>query len=159
LTDPTILSPELQAAGYHTLTVFGLHTPARLFRDDPDGARQAAQRAAFRALLHVLAEPLEDCIAVDSHGEPCVEVMSPLDVEAALTMPGGHIFHGDLNWPWLDDDALAETPAERWGVSTDLPGILICGSGSTRGGAVSGLGGHSAAHAVLECEGRVDPGR
>ncbi|HEX8507889.1 MAG TPA: hypothetical protein VF635_00095, partial [Propionibacteriaceae bacterium] len=50
----------------------------------------------------------------------------------------------------LADDAVAETPAERWGVSTELPGILICGSGSTRGGAVSGLGGHSAAHAVLE---------
>jgi phytoene dehydrogenase-like protein len=159
LTDPTILSPGLQAAGYHTLTVFGLHTPARLFQDDPHRARQAAQRAAFRALQSVLAEPLEDCLALDSRGQPCVEVMSPLDVEAALTMPGGHIFHGDLSWPWLADDAVVETPAERWGVSTDLPGILICGSGSTRGGAVSGLGGHSAAHAVLECEGRLGPGR
>jgi len=30
LSDPSILSPELQAAGYQTLTLFGLHTPAEL---------------------------------------------------------------------------------------------------------------------------------
>ena len=34
--------PELHAAGVQTLTLFGLHMPARLFRADPDGAKQAA---------------------------------------------------------------------------------------------------------------------
>ena len=29
-------------------------------------------------------------------------------------------------------------------------GVLLCGSGAQRGGAVSGLGGHNAAQAVLE---------
>ena len=38
LTDPSILSAELQNAGYHTLTLFGLHAPARLFWTDPSGA-------------------------------------------------------------------------------------------------------------------------
>jgi phytoene dehydrogenase-like protein len=42
------------------------------------------------------------------------------------------------------------TPAERWGVATRHPRILICGSGAQRGGAVSGIGGHNAAMAVLE---------
>lgn len=152
LTDPSILSPELRAAGHHTLTVFGLHTPARLFTDDPDGARDAALQAALHALDGVLAEPLDDCLARDADGNACIEVMTPLDVAAELAMPGGHIFHGDLQWPWLADDAVVTTPAERWGVSTGLPGILLCGSGSLRGGAVSGLGGHSAARAVLESE-------
>ncbi|MET0695700.1 MAG: NAD(P)/FAD-dependent oxidoreductase [Propionibacteriaceae bacterium] len=152
LTDPSILSPELQEAGWHTLTIFGLHTPARLFTADPDGAREMAKRAALRSLQSVLAEPLEDCLALDDHGRPCVEVMTPLDIEAELGMPGGHIFHGDLDWPWLADDAVVESPAQRWGVATDLPGVLLCGSGSIRGGAVSGLGGHSAAQAVLESE-------
>jgi phytoene dehydrogenase-like protein len=66
-------------------------------------------------------------------------------------MPGGHIFHGELQWPWLKDDEPAETTAGRWGVA--LPGshrILAAGSGSRRGGAVSGLGGLHAARAVLE---------
>ena len=150
LTDPSILSPELQAAGYHTLTVFGLHTPAGLFRNDPDGARDRAGQAALRALQAVLAEPLEDCLAVDADGRPCVEVMSPLDIEAAVGMPGGHIFHGDLAWPWLSDRATPSTPAERWGVATAHPGLLLCGSGAVRGGAVSGIGGHNTAMAVLE---------
>jgi phytoene dehydrogenase-like protein len=35
-------------------------------------------------------------------------------------------------------------------VATRHPRILMCGSGARRGGAVSGLGGHNAAMAVLE---------
>jgi phytoene dehydrogenase-like protein len=65
-------------------------------------------------------------------------------------MPGGNIFHGPLSWPWAEDDAALSTPAERWGVATRHPRILICGSGAVRGGAVSGIGGHNAAQAVLE---------
>jgi phytoene dehydrogenase-like protein len=150
LTDGSILDPELRAAGYHTLTLFGMHTPPDLFIADPDGARERAKAAALRSLQSVLAEPLEPCLALDRGGEPCVEVMTPLDIEAELGMPGGNIFHGDLAWPWLADDATATTPAERWGVATDHPGILMCGSGAVRGGAVSGIGGHNAAMAVLE---------
>ncbi|MBO0864913.1 MAG: NAD(P)/FAD-dependent oxidoreductase, partial [Mycobacterium sp.] len=46
------------------------------------------------------------------------------------------------------DDPLA-TPARRWGVATGHERILLCGSGARRGGAVSGIGGHNAAMAVL----------
>jgi phytoene dehydrogenase-like protein len=150
LTDPTILGAGLQKSGHHTLTLFGMHTPARLFAADPAAARQRAKAAALRSLQRVLAEPLEDCLALDASGRPCIEVMTPLDIEAEVGMPGGHIFHGELSWPWLADDAVAETPADRWGVATRHPGILLCGSGAVRGGAVSGLGGHNAAQAVLE---------
>jgi phytoene dehydrogenase-like protein len=150
LTDGSILDPELRAAGYHTVTLFGMHTPVNLFTADPAGARERASDAALRSLRSVLSEPLEPCLALDRRGEPCVEVMTPLDIEAELRMPGGHIFHGDLAWPWLADDAPATTAAERWGVATDHPGILLCGSGAVRGGAVSGIGGHNAAMAVLE---------
>jgi phytoene dehydrogenase-like protein len=153
LTDGSILDPELRAAGYHTLTLFGMHTPASLYTADPAGSRERAQDAALRSLRTVLAEPLEPCLARDRRGERCIEVMTPLDVEAELGMPGGHIFHGDLEWPWLADDAAARTAAERWGVATGHPGILLCGSGAVRGGAVSGLGGHNAAMAVLEEKG------
>lgn len=41
LTDPSILGPGLVGT-HHTLTLFGLHMPARLFREDADGARAEA---------------------------------------------------------------------------------------------------------------------
>lgn len=147
LTDPSILAPDLIAAGWHTLTMFGLHAPARLFADDHDARKNEAVRRALAALDDCLAEPIADCLAVDADGAPCLEAHTPVELEEELGLPGGNIFHGDLQWPWADNSADVE---DRWGVATDEPRLLICGSGARRGGAVSGIAGHNAAHAVLE---------
>jgi phytoene dehydrogenase-like protein len=146
LTDPSILGPSLAAQGFHTLTVFGVHFPARLFAADNAGMRAEACRRVLGGLESYLAEPLEPCIARDADGELCIEVKTPLDIEASVGMPGGHIFHGDLSWPWATSDA----EAGRWGVETDVANLLICGAGARRGGAVSGIAGHNAAMSVLE---------
>lgn len=141
----TLTDPSIAPSGAHTLTIFGLHTPARLFREDNATAAATMRDRYLDALDEHLDEPIRDCLARDANGEPCIEVKTPLDVERELRMPGGHIFHGDLSWPW------AEEPAEvgRWGVETDDPRILICGAGARRGGCVSGIGGHNAAMALL----------
>ncbi|GAB2987064.1 phytoene desaturase family protein [Nocardioides montaniterrae] len=148
LTDPSILGDVPR--GTHTLTYFGLHTPARLFAADPAGAKRLAVERAIESLDAVLAEPLMSCVARDADGEPCIEAKIPQDVERDVAMPGGHIFHGDLEWPWAPARAALATAADRWGVATDHPAVLLCGSGARRGGAVSGIGGHNAAQAVLE---------
>jgi phytoene dehydrogenase-like protein len=157
LADPSLLAPELVERGYHTLTLFGLHSPARLFPaaepsgSTPSAARDQAVAAALASLQAHLAEPLEGVLATDVHGRPCVDVATPRDLERSLRMPGGNIFHGELDWPWLDDDEPADTPAQRAGVA--FPGcvrVLLAGAGSRRGGGVSGLGGLHAARAVLE---------
>ena len=145
LTDPSILSDELRAAGAHTLTVFGLHMPARLFADDPEGAKRTAVAATLASVDSVLAEPLEECLARDGDGRPCLEARSPLDVESELAMPGGYIFHRDLAWPFAETDE----DVGRWGVETDYPNVWLCGAGARRGGGVSGIPGHNAAQAVL----------
>ena len=151
LSDTSILSPELAASGAQTLTVFGLHVPHRLLeRFGNDELRERLQAAVLESLNSVLAEPIEQVIATDAAGRPCVETKTTLDLEEALRMPGGNIFHGPLSWPWADDDATLDSPAARWGVATRHPRILLCGSGAVRGGAVSGIGGHNAAMAVLE---------
>ncbi|GAA5025775.1 phytoene desaturase family protein [Microbacterium fluvii] len=151
LTDPSILGPELQAAGAQTLTLFGLQVPHRLVAGaDTDAARAALLQAATRSLDSVLGESLEDCLWLDDAGDPCIEARTTADLEGSLGMIGGDIFHGDLSWPWADDDADLSTPAQRWGVATDHERVLLCGSGARRGGAVSGLGGHNAAMAVRE---------
>jgi phytoene dehydrogenase-like protein len=146
LTDPTILGPELRSAGAQTLTLFGLHLPARLFRADPDGARALALERTLAALDDVLAEPLEDCLWRDAGGRPCLEARSPVDVEADVGLPGGNIFQRDLQWPWAEADG----EVGRWGVETAHPRVLLCGAGARRGGGVSGIPGHNAAMAVLE---------
>ncbi|QNO37550.1 NAD(P)/FAD-dependent oxidoreductase [Protaetiibacter sp. SSC-01] len=151
LTDPGILSPELQAAGAQTLTVFALQAPDRLLDGrDPDAARAELQAAVVRSLDSVLAEPIDGVLLRDAEGRPCIETATTRDLEQSLNMPGGNIFHGPLSWPWAEDDESLSTPAERWGVATEHERILVCGSGSRRGGAVSGLGGYHAAMAVLD---------
>ncbi|HEV7849081.1 MAG TPA: NAD(P)/FAD-dependent oxidoreductase [Mycetocola sp.] len=153
LADPTILAPELREAGAHTLTVFGLHVPSRLVdASNNDEMRSRLQAAVLESLNSVLAEPVEDILMTDAAGQPCIETKTTLDIERAVGMPGGNIFHGGLDWPFLEDDASTGTPAERWGVATGHPRIVLCGSGARRGGAVSGIGGHNAAMAVLESE-------
>jgi phytoene dehydrogenase-like protein len=147
LSDPSILGPVERATGHHTLTLFGLHTPAELYRADPVGTRREAVRRVVAQLDAHLEEPVLDCLARDAAGDPCLQAASPLDVEASLAMPGGHIFHGDLSWP------VAETADQvgGWGVATDHPRIVAASSGGTvRGGAVSGLGGYAAARHLLD---------
>ncbi len=143
LADPSILGPELRASGAQTLTVFALHMPARLFA--VEGARDRALAATLASLDSVLAEPIEGCVMLDAEGRPCVEVRTPVDLERELRMPGGHIFHRDLSWPFAEHDHEAGT----WGVETAHPFVLLCGAGARRGGGVSGIPGRSAAMAVL----------
>jgi len=66
-------------------------------------------------------------------------------VEADLGMPGGHIFHRDLSWPYAE----SEGDVGAWGVETAHPRVLLCGAGARRGGGVSGVPGRNAAMAVL----------
>lgn len=154
LSDPSILGAGLAASGAHTLTVFGLHAPDRLLGDAQPGTpahdamRARMQDAVLRSLDAVLAEPVAPLLLPDAHGEPCIETRTTRDVQAALAMPGGDIFHGGLSWPWLED--APGSAAEAWGVETAHDCILMAGSGARRGGAVSGIGGHNAAHAALE---------
>jgi phytoene dehydrogenase-like protein len=151
--DPSILSPELQASGAATLTVFGLHVPHAL-QTDAEVVPQIT-KAVLDSLNSVLAEPIQDVVMADAAGRPCIETKTTADLEATLNMTGGNIFHGALSWPFAEDDDPLETPAQQWGVATAHPRIMLCGSGSRRGGAVSGLGGHSAAMAVLTLLGHL----
>ena len=144
LTDPSILSPALRESGGATLTVFGLHTPHAL-----SASRDLLTDAVLNSLNCVLAEPIQDVVMSDANGLRCIETTTTRDLEHALGMTGGNIFHGALRWPFADDDDLLDTPARQWGVDTAHERILLCGAGARRGGAVSGIGGHNAAMAVL----------
>ncbi len=140
LTDPSILGPGVSA---HTLTLFSLHTPARLFEQGV--ARREVLEAALRSLDAVLAEPIEDCLLRGPDGEPCLEAKTPLDLEAELALPRGNIFHRDLAWPFAED----EWEAGAWGTETVIANVHVGGAGARRGGGVSGIPGRNAAMAIL----------
>ena len=65
-------------------------------------------------------------------------------------MPGGHIFHRDLAWPFAE----SERDIGRWGVETEHANVWLCGAGARRGGGVSGIPGHNAA---ARCSRRSQP--
>ena len=144
LTDPSILSEDLASKGFHTLTLFGLHTPAELFEKDNAHAKSIAQKRCLDALNAYLVDPIESVLAANSDGSLCIEVRSPLDLEKDVRLPGGNIFHRDLSFPFKE-----EGDDQIWGVETADPRIFICGAGAQRGGGVSGIPGHNAAMAVL----------
>jgi phytoene dehydrogenase-like protein len=147
LTDPSILSAGLRESGAQTMTVFGLHTPHWLSSSCALSGELAD--LVLTSLNSVLAEPIQDLLMTDAQGRPCVETTTTVDLERTLRMTAGNIFHGGLSWPFAADDDPLDTPARQWGVATAHARIMLCGSGARRGGAVSGIGGHNAAMAVL----------
>jgi phytoene dehydrogenase-like protein len=150
LTDPSIVSAALRESGAQTMTVFGLHTPHSLFDGtDSDALRDQLTDLVLASLNSVLAEPIQNVLMSDVHGRACIETTTTSDLQRTLAMTAGNIFHGALSWPFADDDDPLDTPARRWGVATAHERIMLCGSGARRGGAVSGIGGHNAAMAVL----------
>ena len=150
LTDDSILSPELRAQGFHTMTLFGLDTPWPLFAEDNETMRRRAQQRFVEGLNGWLAEPLEDCLAVARDGSLCIEGKSPVDIDEALGLYHGNIFQTAPTFPFAEQSEQAGT----WGVETEYENVFLCGSSAQRGGAVSGIPGHNAAKKVLEmCRG------
>jgi phytoene dehydrogenase-like protein len=145
LTDESILGPELRAGGYHTLTLFGLDAPYRLFERDNEAVKEEILRRYMVALDRILDDPIEDCLARDEHGALCIEVKSPPDLEHALALNRGNIFHQAPSWFFADPDRAGE-----WGVETPFERIYDCGSSALRGGAVSGIPGHNAAQRIFQ---------
>jgi phytoene dehydrogenase-like protein len=146
LTDPSILSPELQAKGFQTLTLFGLDMPYRLFKTDHDATRDKVKQLYLDGLDRICDESFVDCLALDKDGNPCIEIKTPQDLEKEVDLDLGNIFHNQLSWPFAEE---AEE-AGQWGVETAFPRVYLAGSSAKRGGAVSGIPGHNAAMSVLK---------
>ncbi len=146
LTDDSILSPDLREKGFHTLTLFGLDTPWRLFARDNRTMRRYAEKKFIEGLNNWLEEPLEDCLALASDGSLCIESKSPVDIEDALGLYRGNIFQDAPTFPFANGKEEVGT----WGVETEFENVFLCGSSALRGGAVSGIPGHNAAKKVLE---------
>jgi phytoene dehydrogenase-like protein len=134
LTDDSILSVDLRARGFHTLTLFGIDMPWPLFAGNNDEMRKRAQAAFISGFDAWLAEPLDDCLAKARDGSPCIEGKSPVDIEDALGLYHGNIFQNALTSPFAETDEQA-----GWGVETEHEDVYFCGCPAR--GAVSGIPG------------------
>jgi phytoene dehydrogenase-like protein len=74
------------------------------------------------------------------------QVLGPLDLERRFGLTGGDIFHGSM----LPDQSFGA----RFGYSTPVPGLYLCGSGARPGGCVMGAAGRNCAQTVLGSGGR-----
>ncbi|MGA0078211.1 MAG: phytoene desaturase family protein [Candidatus Nanopelagicales bacterium] len=146
LTDNSILSNELNDAGFHTITLFGLMMKASLFDDDAQAKKESVKNKYLAQINEFLDDDIYDCLASDKKGELCVELKTPQDIEESVGLPRGHIFHEDLQWPF------AETASEvgTWGTETDHPRLFMASSAAKRGGGVSAITGRNAAMAILQ---------
>jgi len=145
LTDDSILSSDLRAKGFHTITLFGLDTPYSLFAKNNNSVREQAEQKFLTSINQWLEEPIQDCLAVAHDGSPCIESKSPVDIEASLGMYHGNIFQNAPSLPF----ATKQEDVGTWGVETEWENVFLCGSSALRGGAVSGIPGHNASRAVL----------
>jgi phytoene dehydrogenase-like protein len=145
LTDPSILSKDLQEKGWHTLTLFGLDVPYQWFVKDNQRVKEEVTQKYLHAMNQLIVEDIRGCLAEDANGNLCIEAKSPIDLEGSLGLPKGNIFHGNLTWPFAE----SEEEVGRWGVETKYENIFMCGSSAKRGGAVSGIPGHNAAMKIL----------
>src|SRR5262249_22539818 len=116
LTDDSILGSDLQKAGYQTLTLFGLDIPYHLFHEEPELTRSSLLRRYLPDLNQILAEPIEDCLARDSSGRPCIEIKTPADLERDLALNLGNIFHAAPSWFFVE--SADDLPAGPWGVAS-----------------------------------------
>ena len=82
LGDPSVVAGS--ADGTHTLTWFGVHTPAALFEHgERDALRAEALASALAGINAHLVEPVENLLARDAHGTPCAQALLPKTSEAA----------------------------------------------------------------------------
>ena len=124
--------------GKHTLSCFVQYAPYEL-----EGGWSDAQREAFGdAAVDVLEEYLPGIRERILHRQ----VLVPPDIERIVGIPGGNIFHGELELSQL----FANRPSTRVPrFKTPLGGYYLCGSACHPGGGISGAPGRLAARRVL----------
>jgi len=128
-TDPTLAPP-----GKHLLSIFAQYYPYS--RSDGPWTQRLRDDAAD-AIVATLAQYAPNLPnAIEAR-----QILAPPDLETRFGLHGGQIFHGEL--------LPGQTLGDRFATQTPIVGLLLCGSGASPGGCVSGIPGLRAALAAL----------
>ncbi len=136
-TIPTVLDPDLAPPGKHVMSMYVQYTPYTLAGTTWDDIRESF---ADQVLEYV--EPyLPGLTASVLHRK----VLTPLDLERELALPGGHLYHGAMS----ARDLFAGRPVAGFAdYHTPIPGLYLCDAGTRPGGGVFGMPGKNASDTV-----------
>jgi len=135
---PSLKDATLAPAGLYVVNIFGGHAPYALTGGWNDEARAALFEAVLQA-WETFAPGVRELIV--HH-----EIMVPPDLEALVGLPGGNIFHGNLDL----DQIFIQRPAPQFAdYRSPIRGLYQCGASTHPGGGVMGVAGHNAAREVL----------
>jgi phytoene dehydrogenase-like protein len=137
ITVPTVHDASLAPAGRHVLSALVQFVPYDL-GPDPAATRQTLMNNVM-AVLDAHAPGLSAQVRAS-------ELLTPLDLERAFGMTGGHWHHGAMSF----DQFFFNRPVPGAGrYTTPLDGLVLCGAGSHPGGGLMGTAGLNAARTVL----------
>jgi phytoene dehydrogenase-like protein len=135
---PSVKDETLAPKGLYVVNIFGGHAPYAL----KGGWNMTQREALYEAVLtawDVFAPGVRELIV--HH-----EIMVPPDLESLVGLPGGNIFHGNLDL----DQIFIQRPAPKYAdYRSPIRGVYQCGASTHPGGGVMGVAGHNAAREVL----------
>lgn len=135
---PSLKDPTLAPSGLYVVNIFGGHAPYHLKGGWDDAQRAALYENVIKA-WEVFAPNVRELIV--HH-----EILVPPDLESLVGLPGGNIFHGNLDL----DQIFIQRPAPRYAdYRSPLHGLYQCGASTHPGGGVLGVAGYNAAREVL----------
>lgn len=138
LTVPSVLDADLAPRGQHVVSAYLQYAPYHLRGTTWDVERERLGDTATKTIERY-APGFESTIVAR-------QIITPLDLERAYGLSGGHIFHGELAL----DQLFVTRPLLGWArYQTPIRNLYLCGSGTHPGTGLTGRSGALAAKAIL----------
>lgn len=136
---PTIVDETLAPPGKHVVNFFGGHAPYTLKNATWENEKDRFQKTIMDTVDRFAPGFSSDIIEA--------QLLTPPEIERVVSLPQGHIFHGELS----PDQLFVQRPVSRFAdYRTPIKGLYVCGASMHPGGGVSGIPGHNAAREVLK---------
>ncbi|OMI11593.1 hypothetical protein BSN85_11980 [Bradyrhizobium brasilense] len=136
---PTLVDRTMAPEGKHVVHLYGGHAPYDLVDGDWDNERENFAKSVLDV--------------VDTHapgfsdGVISKQILTPRDIESIVSMPQGHIMHGEI----VLDQMFSKRPVPGYAdYRTPIHGLFQCGAACHPGGGVNGLPGYNSARAILK---------
>lgn len=136
-TIPTILDPGMAPPGKHVMCMYVQYVPYTLKGTTWDDIRES--------FADNVMEYIEPYLPGLSDSVLYRRVLTPIDLERDLALPGGHLYHGAMT----PLDMFAGRPVPGYAdYHTPVPNLYLCAAGTRPGGSVSGVPGKNASAVV-----------